>query len=203
MRNNVYLILVFSCLLTGCLTKTDPPADVYTISPEWNNHRTQVDRQKKSPLIIKLSPIRATQAFTGTEILYSDSQYSWNSYVYSRWNDTPVKLLQTLFQINIEESGLFKAVVPPTSVSKADLLLESTLLNLSHHINNDGTSEGIIRIRFYLIDNTTRTVTATKEFVSKVAASAKNAKGAVGALNKAATNVAHDLVTWLAEPDRF
>lgn len=94
-------------------------------------------------------------------------------------------------------------VVPPTSVSKADFLLESTLLDLSHHIDDDGTSEGVIRVRFYLINNTTRTVTATKEFVSRVPITTQNAKGAVEALNKAATNVARELVTWLTKIGRF
>lgn len=202
MSNRIIILVLFS-LLTGCITKKNPPADIYTISPEWSNKGVRVEREKKSPLIIKLAPIRATRALTGNEILYTDSQYSRNSYVYSRWDDTPVKLLLTLFQVNIEESDLFKAVILSTSISKADLLLESTLLDISHHIIDDGTSAGIIRVRFYLIDNTTRTVMATKEFVSKVTASTQNAKGAVEALNKAATTVAHDLVTWLAEPGRF
>jgi ABC-type uncharacterized transport system auxiliary subunit len=94
-------------------------------------------------------------------------------------------------------------VIPPTSISKADFLLESTLLDLRHDIHDDGTSEGIIRVRFYLINNTTRTVTATKEFVSRIQASTQNAKGAVKALNEAATNVARDLVTWFSETGRF
>ena len=203
MRNNVYMVLVLISLLPGCLLKTNPPADIYTISPRWNNKDTQIEQQKKSSHIIKLAPIRATRALTGTEILYSDNEYSWNSYLYSRWNDTPVKMLQTLFQVSIEESRSFKAVVPPSSVSKADLLLESTLLDLSHHINVDGTSEGVIRIQFYLIDNTTRTVIATKQFVSKIPTSTQNAKGVVDALNKAATNIAHKLVVWLTESDKF
>ena len=196
--NNIITLVLFS-LLTGCIGTNNPPADIYTISPEWRNKSLQVEREKKSPLIIKISPIRSNQEFTSKEILYTDSQYSRNSYVYSRWNDTPVKLLQTLFQVNIEKSDLFKAVVPPTSISKADLLLESTLLDLSHDINNDGTSEGTVRVRFYLIDNTTRTVTASIELVSRVPAVTKNAKGAVEALNKAVIVVADDLVTWLAE----
>lgn len=196
MKIRIIIMLLFS-LLAGCITKNNPPADIYTISPEWNNTSLQVQQEKKSLLIIKLAPVLATRPLTGSEILYTDNQYSWNSYAYSRWNDTPIKLLQTLFQVSIEKSNFFKAVIPPTSVSKADLLLESTLLDLSHHINNDGSSEGIIRVHFYLIDNMTRTIISTREFVSKVSASTTNAKGAVAALNKAATNVAHDLVSWL------
>lgn len=94
-------------------------------------------------------------------------------------------------------------MVPPTSVSEFDLLLESVLLDFSHHINDDGTSDGVVRVCFYLVDNKTGTVTATKEFVSKVSAPSQNAQSAAAALNKAATNVARDLVAWIAEPGRF
>jgi len=203
MKNSFYMIFVLFCLLAGCATKSVPPADIYTISPEWGDSRAQAEREKKSPLIIKLALVRGTRAFTGTEILYTDARYGQNSYAYSRWSDAPVRLLQTVFQVALEENGRFGDVVPPTSVSKADLLLESTLLDFSHHIKGDGTSEGVVRVRFYLIDNMTKTVTATKEFASRVPASSQNAQGAVSALNKAATNVARNLVSWLAEFGRL
>ena len=191
------------CLLVGCMTKNVPPAHIYTISPKWGESNALAEGKKKGSLIIKLAPIRGTRALGSTKILYTDAQYGQNSYAYSRWSDTPLRLLQIFFQATLEESGQFGAVVPPTSRSEADLLLESTLYDFSHHINNDGTSDGIIRIRFYLIDNTKKTVIATKEFVSKVPASSTNAQGAAAALNKAGANVAHDLVSWLAEPGRI
>jgi len=199
MRNSISIFIVLSILLSGCMTKNIPPADFYTISPKIINSKGIVKPQEQTQVIIKLTPIRATRALTATDILYTDSQYSWNSYVYSRWNDTPVKLLQTLFQLSIEDSHLFKAVVPPISVAKSDFLLESNLIDLSHHIYDDGTSTGVIRIRFYLIDNKTRAIIETKEFVSEVSAATKNARGAVVALNKSASNIARDLVIWLAE----
>ena len=203
MKNNACIPLVFLCLLTGCVTETIPPADIYTILPEWGNSKTQTEGQTNSSLTIKLAQVRAPGAITGTEILYTDAHYGRNSYAYSRWNDAPSILMQTLFQVALEESGLFKAVVPPTSVAETDLLLESTLLDLSHHVKDDGTSEGVIRVRFYLIDNKTDTVSATQAFVSRVPASTKNAQGAVEALNQAATKVAHQLVNWLAEPGKL
>jgi cholesterol transport system auxiliary component len=180
-----------------------PPADIYTISSEWNGGIEPMQRIPVSDQFIKLTPIRATGALTGTEIIYTDVQYGRNSYAFSRWNDSPVRLLQTLFQVGLEQSGLFRAVIPSTSTAQAALLLESTLLNFSHQIKNGKTSEGIIRVRFYLIDNKSKRVKATREFVSRIPANSQNAQGAVVALNQAATSVAQDLVDWLAEPDRL
>lgn len=112
------MIFVLLCLLAGCVTQSVAPADIYTISPEWGDRRTRAEREKKSHLIIKLAPVRATQALTGTEIIYTDARHSRNSYAHSRWSDAPVRLLQTLFQVALEENGRFGAVVPPPPLQK-------------------------------------------------------------------------------------
>lgn len=205
MKSRFYKLFVLLYLFTaGCGIKSvSPAADTYTILPAWNCSRDRIEARKKSSTIIKLAPARGAKLFSSTEFLYTDTSYGLNSYAYSRWSDAPVRLLQTLFQVAMEESGLFVAVVPPTSVSKADLLLESTLLDFSHHVKDDGTSEGVVRVRFHLIKTTAKTVTATKELVSKVPATSQDAHGAAAALNKAATNVARNLVSWLSEPGRL
>jgi cholesterol transport system auxiliary component len=201
MKNNCFMLVVLCCLLTGCMGKNVPPADTYTISPDWEKRSNQDWIEKKNRPIIKLAPIRATRAFTGTDIVYNHVRNDQNSYAYSRWNDAPVKLLSIVLQIALEKSGRFGAVLPATSASEADVLVESTLYDFSHHINTDGTSDGVIRIRFYLIKIATKEVIATREFFSRVPASSRNARGAAAALNKAAIIIARDLAAWLAAPD--
>ena len=195
--------MMLCCMFTGCTGKNAPPADMYTISAQWEKGRAPALEEKKNAIIIKLAPIRASRAFGGTAILYSKTQYDQNSYAYSRWSDAPVRLLHIFFQAALEENGRFGVVISSTSASKADFLLESTLYDFSQHIYGDDTSDGVVRIRFYLVDNTTKKVTATKEFVSKVQVSTLNARGAAVALNKAAINVARDLTRWLVEPGRL
>ncbi len=201
MTIKTYWVASFLLLfLTACIPeRVVPPSEIYTLSPQWNNNEQPNTRHDKNAEIIKLAPIYAPQDLTSTDILYSDTQFSRNSYAFSRWNDSPTKLLQTLIQVRLEKSNLFQAVIPAISASKTDLILEATLQDLSHRIHEDGRSEGIIRINFYLIDNSSNSVLASKEFVSKVPASKQNAQAAVIALNKAAQNIADDLVSWLAE----
>ena len=112
-------------------------------------------------------------------------------------------MLQIFFQAALEKSDRFGAVISSTSASEADFLVESTLYDFSHHINGDATSDGVVRVRFYLINNTTKKVMATEEFVSRVPATSLNARGAAVALNKAAINISRELTHWLAEPGRF
>jgi len=201
MTIKAYWIISFLLLfLTACIPeRIVPPPGIYTLSPQWDNNEQPNTRHYKNTKIIKLAPIYAPQDLTSTDILYSDAQFSRNSYAFSRWNDSPTKLLQTLIQVRLEKSNLFRAIIPAISASKTDLILEATLQDLSHRVYGNGRSEGIIRINFYLIDNSSNSVLASKEFVSKVPASEQNARSAVIALNKAAQNIADDLANWLAE----
>ena len=190
-------------LLTGCMGKSVPPADIYTISGQWEGSGTSAWDEKKKEIVIKLAPVQAPRSFGTTDILYSKAQYDQNSYAYSRWSDAPVKLLQIFFQAALEENGRFGVAISSTSASKADFLLESTLYDFSQHIYGDDTSDGVVRIRFYLVGNTTKKVMATEEFVSRVPATSLNARSAAVALNKASINIARGLTRWLAEPGRF
>ena len=203
MKNNIFVIMALCCMFTACAGRTVPPADIYTISGQWEKGEQVEPEEKKNTIILQLASIRASQAFTTTAMLYSKAQYDQSSYAYSRWSDAPVRLLHILFQAALEKSNRFGAAVSSTSASKADFLLESTLYDFSQHIYGDDTSDGVVRIRFYLVDNMIKKVTATKEFVSKVQVSTLNARGAAVALNKASINIAHGLIRWLAEPGRL
>ena len=199
MNNKLLLIAILSILLVGCSAKNIPPINTYTISPNWRDFNDPSPQQIKKTAILKLMPIRSNRSLASTEILYTDKQYNRNSYLYSRWNDTSTKLLQPFFHVSIEQSNLYKAVIPTTSVSKTDFILESTLLELNHQLNDDGTSDGIVRIRFHLIDNESRRLLTSNEFMAKVAVSDNNAKSAVSAINTAVTTIADALVLWLAK----
>lgn len=197
MKNSGILLAILCCILASCSFNKIPPSDIYTISPDLGKSSSSTTVENKSRPIIKLAPIRASRAFTSTDIVYSTTRYQQNSYAYSRWSDAPVKLLPLLFQTALEATGSFGAVTSSPSTAKADFLLESTLTDFSHHVHDDNTSEGVIGIRFYLINTATKTVTAATEVRSQVPAAAPNAENGVTALNQAADTVAHDLAAWL------
>jgi ABC-type uncharacterized transport system auxiliary subunit len=112
-------------------------------------------------------------------------------------------MMQTVLEVAVENSGLFRAVLPPTSVSGADFLVESTLLEFGHLLGREGTSAGVVRMRFHLIDNKSRKVVASKELVARIPVATMDARGAAAAINQAAIKVATDLVVWLSEPGRI
>ena len=200
MKNNVvWTCILLAVFLTGCALSPLPAIDTYTVSPEWDDQRSQTTHNKQL-ITLKLAPIQGIKSFSGTEMLYSDLQHGRNSYAYSRWNDAPIRLMQTYIQVTLEHRGQFFAVVPHTSVSEADYLLEGVLVDFSQHFKNDGNSESIIRMHFYLINYRTKKIIATREFIAVVPALTNNASGGADSLNQAAKNLVNDLVAWIADP---
>ncbi len=199
MKNrDFFLPAVLLIGLAGCAGEKLPATATYNLSPDLNAFHPSLNTEQKPTHILMLGRIHGTHLFNGREIIYSDARYGQNSYAYSRWSDSPTVMLLLIFQEALEKSGRYLAVVPYSSQSLSDLLLESTLFDFSHRINDDGTSDAILRMRFNLIDNNTNRVIASRDFVASVpVASPKNASGAVAALNKAVTIVTQELIDWL------
>lgn len=183
--------------LAGCVTEKLPPVSLYTLDPDLGAIKTPVAGENKAGKILMLGRISSTQPYSGSEMLYSDAQLRQNSYAYSRWSSPVTVMLLSVFEEALEKSGQYRAVVPYSSQARSDLLLEGTLFDFSHHINKNGTSEGILKISFKLIDSKTRQVMASRMFVSNVPASEANAPAAVMALNQAVTNIIRELLDWL------
>ncbi len=199
MKNRGFLLLAALLIgVTGCAGEKLPPVSTYSLSPDLDAFHPSLNTEQKPAGILMLGRIRSSHLFNGREIIYSDARYGQNSYAYSRWSDSPTTMLLLIFQEALEKSGRYLAVVPYSSLSESDFLLESTLLDFSHSINDDGTSDGFIRMRFNLIDNNTNRVIASRDFAAGVPlAAANNASGAVAALNKAVTIVTQELIDWL------
>ncbi len=191
-------LLATVTLLAGCALQNPPPVAIYTIEPGWEQG-DGAQGTKKRAAILQIAPVRGSAALTSTDILYSDTVHAQQGYAFSRWRDAPVRLMQTVLEVAVENSGLFVAVLPSTSVSGADFLLESTLLECGHILGEDGSSAGVIRMRFHLVENKSRKVVAGKELVAKIPAATLDAGGAVAAINQAAAQVVGDLVVWLEE----
>ncbi len=198
----VPFVVALFLLLSGCITEKLPAVSVYTLSPDLGATDSLTGLKPEKHRILVLDRIRGSRVYSGTDLLYTDNQYGQNSYAYSRWSDSPANMLLLVFQKAIEKSGRFQAVVLYTSQSLADLRLETNLFDFSHHINEDGSSEGVISLHCYLIDNNKKEVLASREFTSSVPVSTQNAQGAAAALNGAAANVAGDLADWLSQAGR-
>ncbi len=189
------LVLGMALLVSACAREIMPPISEYTLSPVL---QIPAPARKPLPMSIKLSPVVASQIFSTTDLYYAENDFSRNRYAYSRWEDTPVNMLQLVLQDGLERSGLFQAVLPSSSMAEADALLETTLFDFSQHLQPDGDSVAVVRMRFYLVHEQGRLL-ASKELESRVATRTTDAKGTVAAINTAVANIVRDLILWLPQ----
>jgi len=201
MNRRYFLIVLFvPAIFAGCAINTVPAPDSYTINILC---ATDKPLQKAARLtkVLKVSMPNSATAIMSRHILYQDDEFTQNPYAYSKWSDTPNKMLGSLFLSCINKHAIFKVVLPSYSKGKADFLLESTLSEFYHHINTDGSSEARVRIEFFLIAPKHGNVIATKEFSSTVSAKTLDATGGVRALSEASGVVALNLARWLSSLD--
>lgn len=199
-KNSGIAAVMLCCALVSCSVKTIPPSDIYTIVADGGqsgNITLPASTNTVRDHVLQLAPMQAPRMFTSTDMVYTASRYQQSSYAYSQWSDAPVRVLPLLFQTALEASGRFGAVIGSPSAAQADFLLESTLLDFSHHVHADSPSEGVVHVRFYLIDTATRSVAATRAFSARFPSSAPAAGDGAVALNRASNRVAHDLAAWL------
>jgi len=202
-KNKQFLLwTIFATVwLSACsvINPTPSPAiDVYTLSQQMEPQATPSEMKDVRALILALSSIRSPQGLLGTGIIYRDMDYGFNSYAYSRWSDNPSKLLNSYLQQSLAKSQLISAVVPVDSTANADLLLEVTLVDFSHHLKADEISTtGVVSAIFYLINPHDKTLIASKQFTEEVTADQSNAKQATIAINQASQLMTVALQAWL------
>lgn len=195
-RWSLLILFFMPAIFGGCAAITVPAIDSYTINTLCEIEQSS-EKKASFSKVLKVSMPKSTTAIMSRHILYQEKEFSQNSYARSGWIDTPNKMLGSLFLSCINKSSIFKAVLPSHSRGKSDFLLESTLSKFHHHINSDGSSEGRVRIEYYLIETKSGQVVATNEFFSNVSSKTLDAKGGVRALNDASKSVALSLTRWL------
>ena len=202
MGNKLFSFFIFIVInLTGCSIINPEPSqaiEVYTLSPIPSIAEISTENKAENTVTLALSPIRSSRALMSPDIIYRDSKHGYNSYAYSRWSDSPAKLLEIVLLQALAQNNSISAVIP-RDILPADLSLETTLLDFSHHIQNNDTSMGRVALRVYLIDSHTKTILANEAFSAHVLAAPRNAQGATTALNQASGIVVDQVNSWLAK----
>jgi len=189
--------ILLSLLLGGCATQRVPPAAVYTLKPDFDAVTAPAGERRNSGLVLKLAPIRSGRPFTTTRMLYTKNGIEQNSFAYSRWSDSPVSMLQLQLTEGLNRSGLFKAVLPPATSIKSDLVLEGTLLDFSLHMDGERTA-AVMEIRFLLLDRRHAKVLAGRLFRTRVPLQQASPAATAEALDQATRITLQQLTGWLA-----
>ncbi len=190
-RNKVALILIL-LWVSGCSSK-QAPMKVYTLNTPTV---VQASGSKFKQKTIKVTYPRSLKEKISPKMRYSYSSAEEGVYQNSQWSNNIGKLLEGTFIQVLDESRLFKAVLPYSSTTQEDYRLESSIFVFSHQVRGEH-SDALVSIQFSLIDIDTGKLVKNKRFTYKVATKTVDAKGYVEATNEAVDRLSKDLLRWL------
>ena len=188
-----YLIVLSLLILTACRLKEVPPLKRYTLCVD---SRVPVLSSRYRTKIVKVAFPQMLKERMSHKMYYTYSVKEKGVYQNAQWSNNIGKLLQGSFIQILDQSRLFKAVLPYTSSAGEDLRLESTIFDFSHHVRGDD-SYAVVSIEFSLINTDTGRFIKNKKFNYKEETSTTDAKGYVEATYRAMGRLSRDLVEWL------
>lgn len=190
----ILLLIFLGVFLAGCTTIT-PPVTTYTLTPP--SSLTSRSLTPQSSLSLKLAGTQAAPSLSTKALLYLTHHQEVGSYLYSRWNDAPSIMIDRVLLAALDDAQLFSTLVPKTSTSHTDLLLESTLSSFYHRVHEDKTSDAHIDITYVLMDSKTKRTLASKRFIITSPAARMNAPAAVAALTNATHALSQQCTAWI------
>ena len=191
MKYTAWLLSFF--LLSGCSLKESSPITEYMLSANPVGAVSSSPYRNKA---IKVTYPDSLKEKLSRSINYSYSLSDRGTYQNSQWVNAVPRLIQGSVIEALDQSHIFKGVLPFSSTVYEDYRLESTVYDFSHHVRGE-ESYAIVSIRFTLIDTKTGRMTKTRKFSYKEYTRTVDAKGFVAAANVAMSKLTRDLVNWL------
>jgi len=187
-----YILIFILLWLSGCSSK-QAPLKVYTLdAPKVVETSSSKFRYK----MIKVSFPQTLKEKISSKMRYSYSISEQGAYLNAQWSNNIGKLLQGTVIQTLEQSRLFKAVLPYESTAGEDYRLETSIFDFSHHVRGT-SSHAVVSIQFSLINTYTGRLIKTKRFSYRESTSSIDAKGYVEATNVAVDKLTKDLLRWL------
>ena len=187
-----FLISVFVLFfILGCSTKEAKPFDIYTLFDNTSTKQSlHIDK------ILKISKIKSPKYTQSEKIWYKESSVKIDSYFYSKWNGSFNDIIEQNLLNIISKSELYKSVFVRHSKVRADLVLESEIIEAIQSAEEGRVS---FAIRLYLIEQKSSKLVTSKEFAYVEQSETLDAKGAVMAYEKIIKKLNKDVVLWLSK----
>lgn len=188
-----FLILAVSfSTLAGCSLLSpvkNEPKNTYIINavPQYIPQSTQ-----SKPLTLLVAPIQANLAYDSTQIAYTTQPYQISYFVNNHWAETPAQMLQPLIVLTLQKTHYFRAVIPSTTSSHYDLVLQTQLVQLEQDFLQHPSQVTLV-LHAQLINAATNQVIATRQFSVTESAPQDTPYGGVIATNQATAVVLQQL----------
>jgi len=185
-------------MITACSlgpTETTAPRS-YFLKPEisWKNPQGSGARIGASVLLINQP--KAQAGFHTPRMAYLLRPYEINYYAFNQWADTPARLLHQVLVENLDQTGLWSAVLQAPGALPAQFRLDCDNLILEQQFFAN-PSRIRLALRAQLIETKKQSILAIRYFEFIEPALSDDAYGGVVAANRAAATLISEIADWL------
>ncbi len=138
MRYIIIILILFSLAFNGCISLKQPNMkfEYYTLEYDaLTPDKSTVSDQKST--ILKIKYFDAAPLYNTDRIIYRDQRFKRTPYFYHKWKVKPAEFVTYFLSRDLKESGLFEAVLPPTSGSLHTHTVEGTVDEFLEWDSND------------------------------------------------------------------
>jgi ABC-type uncharacterized transport system auxiliary subunit len=119
------LLLGITILLGACFNLKQPSHKMEFYTLEYDP--PQLMNLTPLPFMITVERFSVAPEYNSNRIIYRDTSFKRDTYVYYRWRADPADLVTSFLSRDAKQSGLFKAVLPYDSRLSASYLLEGSV----------------------------------------------------------------------------
>ena len=163
------LLLISIFLLTSCIPKSSHQINSYDLYIDINPKNNI-----KSNKVIKVKYPTALGPIGGSKIYYKRDGIT-SYYLYSIWSSSLTRLIYKDILLALQNSKKYKEVLGYNSSAKADIILETEIIDFYHIVDNN-SSYAKITINIKYIDANSKKVIKSQTFTYKKYLKNANAK---------------------------
>lgn len=142
------VLLALGLMASGCSLKQAAPVKATFLI---ETPRTAPARAIPAPMTLRVRPIQVAEPFEGREFVYRKSELSFESDFYHGFLVPPRALVTSQARRWLETSGLFRAVLDPTSKADATHTLEGNVTALYGDYRDQAAPKAVLAIQFVLL----------------------------------------------------
>ncbi len=183
--------MILSVLSSGC--EYDNRNFVLEVS------RDRPQQQISKNIVLGVRNFNIDTAFSSRSLVYRKDQSEYETDFYNRFLIRPEDMITEKTRSWLSESALFKLVLEPGSYVNASHVLEGNIITLYGDFRDKKSPKAIMKIRFFLIKISGKSVVFTKTYESTFESNERTAESLVEGFDNCLTNILSDFEKDLQE----
>ncbi|MCP4666921.1 MAG: hypothetical protein GY849_11195 [Deltaproteobacteria bacterium] len=189
------LLLLFPVLFSACISLKQPSKkiDFYTLEYDAP-YMTGLERL---PVVLGVERFSVAPTYNSNHIMYRDHAFKRDSYSYHKWRNNPGDLVAYFLGRDLQQSGLFKAVLPGDSRLPSSHMVEGAVDEfLEWDLENRWNAVLTISITLIAGDepDTSKRILFQKTYGAKKACKHRNPQALAEAMSLAMKDVSRKIV---------